>query len=297
MPRACNAGSAAFPLAFSSSRYEPSGHRLYAADGVKKGMPNAGAMPSLELMALSGFPLVQPGTNLLELICHLTQTHGPQLMDHDVVVIAQKVISKAEGRYVDLAGVTPGEEALALAFKVRKDPRLVEVILGESRRILRHRPGVMIVEHKLGFVVANAGVDQSNVDPEAGNTPVLLLPENPDGSAQRLHDGFRQRFNKKLGVVINDSFGRAWRLGTVGVALGAAGFPALRDLRGQPDLYGRQLQVTQTGFADEIAAAASLLMGQGNEATPVVVVRGLRWPEQLLPASALLRGSEEDLFR
>jgi coenzyme F420-0:L-glutamate ligase / coenzyme F420-1:gamma-L-glutamate ligase len=260
-------------------------------------MPNTGAMPSLELLALSGFPLVEPGTNLLELICRLTQTRGPQLRDHDVVVIAQKIISKAEGRYVDLASVTPGEEALALASKVRKDPRLVEVILRESQRVLRYRSGVMIVEHKLGFVVANAGVDQSNVDPEVGKKPVLLLPEDPDGSAQRLHDGFRQRFNKKLGVVINDSFGRAWRLGTVGVALGAAGLPTLLDLRGQPDLYGRRLQVTQIGFADEIAAAASLLMGQGNEANPVVVVRGLSWPEQSLPASVLLRGSEDDLFR
>jgi len=260
-------------------------------------MQNAGAIPSLELTALSGFPLVQPGTDLLHLICRLTKTTGPQLRDHDVVVIAQKVVSKAEGRYVDLATVEPGGQAVALAAKVGKDARLVEVILAESRRVLRHRPGVLVVEHKLGFVVANAGVDHSNVDPEQGTEPVLLLPANPDGTAQRLHDGFHQRLGKKVGVVISDSFGRAWRLGTVGVALGAAGIPALLDLRGRPDLYGRRLRVTETGFADEIAAAASLLMGQGNEATPVVVVRGLGWADRALPASRLLRSSAEDLFR
>jgi coenzyme F420-0:L-glutamate ligase / coenzyme F420-1:gamma-L-glutamate ligase len=252
---------------------------------------------SLELIALVGFPLVQPGIDLLQVICDITQTSGPELTDYDVVVIAQKVVSKAEDKYVDLAAVRPGARALALASKVQKDPRLVEVILGESRRVIRHRPGVLIVEHKLGFIVANAGVDQSNVDPDQGVQPVLLLPEDPDGSAQRLHRGFRERLGRRVGVVINDSFGRAWRLGTVGVALGAAGFPSLLDLRGKPDLHRRRLQVSETGFADEISAAASLLMGQGNEATPVVVLRGLRWSGADLPASRLLRKPEEDLFR
>jgi coenzyme F420-0:L-glutamate ligase / coenzyme F420-1:gamma-L-glutamate ligase len=254
-------------------------------------------MRSLELTALVGFPLVQPGTDLLQVICDIIQTSGPELTDYDVVVVAQKVVSKAEGRYVDLAAVQPSAEALALASQVRKDPRLVEVILGESRRVIRHRPGVLIVEHKLGFVIANAGVDQSNVDPDQGAQPVLLLPEDPDASAQELHSGFRERLGKRVGVVINDSFGRAWRLGTVGAALGAAGFPSLLDLRGKLDLYGRRLQVSETGFADEIAAAASLLMGQGGEATPVVVLRGLWWSGADLPASQLLRKPEEDLFR
>ncbi len=260
-------------------------------------MPDSRTTRSLELIALVGFPLVQPGTDLLQVICDIVQTTGPELTDYDVVVVAQKVVSKAEGRYVDLAAVRPGAQALALAGQVQKDPRLVEVILGESRRVVRHRPGVLIVEHNLGFVIANAGVDQSNVDPDQGAQPVLLLPEDPDGSAQRLQRGLRERLGKRVGVVISDSFGRAWRLGTVGVALGAAGFPSLLDLRGMPDLHGRRLQVSETGFADEIAAAASLLMGQGGEATPVVVLRGLRWSGADLPASTLLRKPEEDLFR
>jgi coenzyme F420-0:L-glutamate ligase / coenzyme F420-1:gamma-L-glutamate ligase len=254
-------------------------------------------MRALELIAVPDFPLVQPGTDLLELICSLVQTRGPELAHYDVVVIAQKVVSKAEGRYVDLATIVPGKQALALSVEVQKDPRLVEVILSESRRVLRHRPGVLIVEHKLGFVVANAGVDQSNVDPDNSEQPVLLLPEDPDGTAQRLHAGFQERLGKKIGIVISDSFGRAWRLGTVGVALGAAGIPALLNLRGRPDIYGRRLRVSETGFADEIAAAASLLMGQANEATPVVVLRGLQWSNPNLPASSLLRNEDEDLFR
>jgi coenzyme F420-0:L-glutamate ligase / coenzyme F420-1:gamma-L-glutamate ligase len=252
---------------------------------------------ALELIAVPGFPMVEPGDDLLQLICDTGDAAGLQFDDYDVIVVAQKVVSKAEGRYVDLAQVSPSARALALAGEVEKDPRLVEVILSESRRVLRHRPGVLIVEHRLGFVAANAGIDQSNVDPRQGVLPVLLLPENPDVSAQRLHDGVRQRLGKHTGIIINDSFGRAWRVGTVGTALGAAGLPSRLDLRGQPDLYGRPLRVSETGFADEIAAAASLLMGQADEATPVVVVRGLRWQAPALPASCLLRDREDDLFR
>jgi coenzyme F420-0:L-glutamate ligase / coenzyme F420-1:gamma-L-glutamate ligase len=252
---------------------------------------------SLSLIALAGFPLVEPGTDLGRVICRLARSRGLELVDQDVVVVAQKVLSKAEGRYVDLATVTPGGEALALANKVQKDPRLVEVILAESRRVIRHRPGVLIVEHRLGFVAANAGVDQSNVDPARGAEPVLLLPSDPDASAQRLCEQLHQEFGKAIGVVINDSFGRAWRIGTVGVALGAAGLPSLMNLRGRPDIHGRRLRVSETGFADEIAAAASLLMGQADEATPVVILRGLAWSEPSLPAAALMRKPEEDLFR
>src|SRR5579872_2381435 len=243
----------------------------------------------LQGIPISGIPLIEPGADLVSLICEITQDNGPALRDGDVVVIAQKIVSKAEGRYVDLATVEPGEPALALAKEVQKDARLVEVILRESRAVLRHRPNVLIVEHKLGFVLANAGVDQSNVDPKRGAKPVLLLPEDPDRSARLLHGGLRLRLGKEIAVVINDSFGRAWRLGTVGVALGAAGLPALCDLRGRPDLYDRPLQVSETGFADEIAAAASLLMGQADEATPIVVLRGLKWSGAALPAAQLLR--------
>jgi coenzyme F420-0:L-glutamate ligase/coenzyme F420-1:gamma-L-glutamate ligase len=260
-------------------------------------MRNAAKTRDLQLISVPGIPLIEPGTDLLSLICNITQSQGPALRDGDVLVLAQKIVSKAEGRYVDLAAIEPSERAVALSKEVQKDPRLVEVIVRESREVLRHKPGVLIVEHRLGFVLANAGVDQSNVDPRRAAKPVLLLPEDPDKSARLLHEGLRRRLGKNIAVVINDSLGRAWRLGTVGVALGAAGLPALRDLRGQPDLYDRPLQVSETGFADEIAAAASLLMGQADEATPVIVVRGLTWSAKASSAAQLLRDAKDDLFR
>jgi coenzyme F420-0:L-glutamate ligase/coenzyme F420-1:gamma-L-glutamate ligase len=260
-------------------------------------MRNAAKTRDLRLISVPGIPLVEPGTDLISLICDITQNQGPVLIDGDVLVIAQKIVSKAEGRYVDLAAIKPSKRAATLAKEVQKDPRLVEVILSESRKVLRHKPNVLIVEHRLGFVLANAGVDQSNVDPRRGARPVLLLPEDPDKSARLLHEGLRLRLGKNIAVVINDSFGRAWRLGTVGVALGAAGLPALCDLRGQPDLFGRPLQVSETGFADEIAAAASLFMGQADEATPIILVRGLTWSAKASSAAQLLRAPKDDLFR
>jgi coenzyme F420-0:L-glutamate ligase/coenzyme F420-1:gamma-L-glutamate ligase len=180
-----------------------------------------------------------------------------------------------------------------------KDPRLVEIILSESKRVVRHRPGLLIMEHRLGFVMANAGVDHSNITHEdaAGEDRVLLLPSDPDGSARTLHEQLRAHTGRHVAVVINDSFGRPWRKGVVGVALGAAGLPALIDKRGQPDLFGRALLVTEIGFADEIAAAASLVMGQADEAVPMVLVRGLSWSAPEAPAAALVRPIEHDLFR
>jgi coenzyme F420-0:L-glutamate ligase / coenzyme F420-1:gamma-L-glutamate ligase len=260
-------------------------------------MHDAAKTSDLQLISVPGVPLIEPGTDLVALICDITQNRGPALRDDDVLVLAQKIVSKAEGRYVDLATIEPGKQARTLSRQVDKDPRLVEVILSESRKVLRHRPGVLIVEHKLGFVLANAGVDQSNVDPRRGARPVLLLPEDPDRSARQLHEGLRLKLGKNVAVVINDSLGRAWRLGTVGIALGAAGLPALADLRGRPDLFGRPLQVSETGFADEIAAAASLLMGQADEATPIIVVRGLKWSAKASSAAQLLRDPKDDLFR
>jgi coenzyme F420-0:L-glutamate ligase/coenzyme F420-1:gamma-L-glutamate ligase len=257
----------------------------------------SGTTLELQLIAVPGIPLIEPGTDLVSLICEHTGDQEPALRDGDILVVAQKIVSKVEGRYVDLDTVEPGERALALSKEVQKDPRLVEIILRESRQVLRHKPNVLIVEHRLGFVLANAGVDQSNVDPRRGAKPVLLLPEDPDRSARLLHEGLKARLGKNIAVVINDSLGRAWRLGTVGVALGAAGLPALHDLRGQLDLYDRPLQVTETGFADEIAAAASLLMGQADEATPIVVVRGLKWSAEVSTAAQLLRDAKDDLFR
>ena len=249
------------------------------------------------LRPIPGIPLVRPRDDLAELLILACERQAISPEEGDVLVLAQKVVSKAEARYIDLATVVPSARAQSLAAEVEKDPRLVEVILGESRRVVRRRPGILIVEHRLGFVMANAGVDRSNVDPEAGAEPVLLLPRDPDGSAATLLARLSAHFGKPLAVIISDSWGRAWRRGTVGVALGAAGLPTVMDLRGRPDLFGHELRVTETGFADEIASAASLLMGQAAEATPAVLVSGLSWSAPSMPASALLRPPEEDLFR
>ncbi|MBK7470225.1 MAG: coenzyme F420-0:L-glutamate ligase [Betaproteobacteria bacterium] len=252
---------------------------------------------SLQLLALPDFPLVQPGDDLVALIAAAVERSGMAPADGDVFVVAQKIVSKAENRIVDLASVVPSAHAIAVAAAVRKDPRLVEVILSESRRIVRQQPDVLIVEHRLGLVMANAGVDQSNVGPADGGERALLLPEDPDRSAEALRAGLQTRVGLRIGVIINDSFGRAWRRGTVGVALGAAGLPAVIDKRGEPDLFGRTLRATVIGYADEIAAAASLLMGQADEGRPVVIVRGLRWSAEELPGAALIRPEAEDMFR
>ncbi|GLK73913.1 coenzyme F420-0:L-glutamate ligase [Ancylobacter dichloromethanicus] len=250
----------------------------------------------LELVALPDFPLVAQGDDLAHLILEGVARAGLELRDGDVVVLAQKIVSKAEGRLVDLAGVEPSPEARALAAQVLKDPRLVELVLRESRRVVRARPHVLIVEHRLGLIMANAGIDQSNVD-AGGREVALLLPQDPDASAHGLHARLRETCGAAVGVVINDSFGRPWRRGTTGIAIGAAGLPALVDRRGEPDLFGRPLQVTMIGFADEIAASASLLMGPADEGRPVVVVRGLQWNAPMGPAADLIRPEAEDLFR
>lgn len=251
----------------------------------------------LLLTAIPALPPVRPGDDLGGLIAAGMTPAAMAPADGDVIVVAQKVVSKAEDRFVDLAAVVPSARAVAVAAKVGKDPRLVEVILAQSLRIVRQQPNVLIVLHRLGFVMANAGVDQSNVGPHDDGERVLLLPEDPDRSAEALRTSLQAHFNVRLGVIINDSFGRAWRRGSVGVALGAAGLPALIDKRGCPDLYGRSLRVTLIGYADEIAAAASLLMGQADEGQPVVIVRGLRWSAPHAPGVALIRDQAEDLFR
>jgi coenzyme F420-0:L-glutamate ligase / coenzyme F420-1:gamma-L-glutamate ligase len=252
---------------------------------------------SLQLIAVPGIPRVQQGDDLAGLVVAGLAGAQLALQPRDVVVFAQKVVSKSEGRLVDLATVQPSPRAAALAVQVQKDPRLVELVLSESRRIVRTAKDVLIVEHRLGFVMANAGVDQSNVAEPGGREFALLLPEDPDASARRLQCELERRAGCEIGVIINDSFGRPWRIGTVGVAIGSAGLPALLDQRGAPDMFGRTLRVTVVAYADEIAAAASLLMGQADEARPVVVVRGLQRCEPQLPASALLRPPGEDLFR
>jgi coenzyme F420-0:L-glutamate ligase / coenzyme F420-1:gamma-L-glutamate ligase len=254
-------------------------------------------MTSLEVIALTGLPLIKAGDDLVELIASSLTLNGVEPRAQDVLVVAQKIVSKAEGRMIDLATIEPSAKARTLAVEVDKDPRLVELILSESVRVVRARRNVLIVEHRLGFIMANAGVDQSNVGPAEGSSRALLLPENPDRSAQTLRDGLAAATGVDLAVVINDSFGRAWRQGTAGVAIGVAGLPALIDLRGRPDLFGRTLEFSVVGFADEVAAAASLVMGQADEATPVVLLRGLRWSAPASTAASIIRPANEDLFR
>ena len=253
--------------------------------------------PTVTITGLSGIKLVEQGDDLGAITVAAFAANGIVPEDGDVLVLAQKIVSKAEGRYVDVATVQPSERAIALAAELDKDPRFVEVVLSESKRVVRHRPGLLIVEHRLGLVMANAGIDHSNVPTDDGVDRVLLLPEDPDGSARALREHLVRVFGTGIAVIVSDSFGRAWRKGTVGIALGAAGLPALVDLRGHPDLFGRALLVTETGFADEIAAAASLLMGQADEAMPMVLVRGLAWSAPEVPAAALIRPAEHDLFR
>jgi coenzyme F420-0:L-glutamate ligase/coenzyme F420-1:gamma-L-glutamate ligase len=250
---------------------------------------------ALELLAPEGLPMIRAGDDLAALIATLFAANAVVPQAGDVIVVAQKVVSKAEGRSVDLATIGPSPRALALAAETGKDARLLEVILSETARVVRSRPGLVICEHRLGLVMANAGVDQSNV--ADGGERALMLPRDPDATAERLRRELSERFGVDLAVAISDSFGRAWRLGTIGVAIGVAGLPALVDLRGQPDLFSRPLQSSVVGLADEIAAAASLLMGQADEGRPVVLVRGLRWSAPPTNAAALQRPVAEDLFR
>jgi coenzyme F420-0:L-glutamate ligase/coenzyme F420-1:gamma-L-glutamate ligase len=249
-----------------------------------------------QLLALGGIPVVQPGDDLAAIITDALEAEGVRLHAGDVIVVAQKIVSKAEDRFVALAKVTPSARALEIARETGKDPRLVEVILSESKRVVRKRHDLIIVEHRLGIVLANAGVDQSNVGHDASHR-VLLLPRDPDASARALRDALAARYGCDIAVVVNDSVGRAWRRGTIGIALGAAGLPSLLDLRGKPDMFGRQLRSSVVGLADEIAATASLMMGQADEGRPVVLIRGLSLPREDAPAQSLVRPEQEDLFR
>lgn len=249
---------------------------------------------SLTLTALDGIPEIEAGDDLAAEITAALDRAAIVLREGDAVVVAQKIVSKSEGRVIDLEAVSPSARAIELAEVTGKDPRLIELVLGQSKEVMRARRDVIIVEHRLGFVMANAGIDQSNV---GGDDCALLLPEDPDASCERLRDALRHATGVSVGVIVNDSFGRAWRNGTVGIALGVAGLPALLDLRGRPDRFGRKLQITQVGLADEIAAAASLLMGQADEGFPVVHVRGLPYEPREGSVRELLRPMKEDLFR
>jgi coenzyme F420-0:L-glutamate ligase/coenzyme F420-1:gamma-L-glutamate ligase len=252
------------------------------------------AATTLELIAIPGIPLIQAGDDLVAILLDRLSTAGLHLQDGDVLAVASKIVSKAEGRSIRLNDVTPSPRAVEVAAACEKDARLIEVILRESRRVLRTRPGLIIVEDRRGFVCANAGVDHSNVE---GEERVLLLPDDPDASAASLRRRLEAAAGVSLGVIIVDSHGRAFRMGTVGTAIGASGVAGLLDLRGQPDLFGFHLQVTQVGLGDEIAAAASLLMGQADEARPAVLVRGVPYPLREGNAQELVRPPDLDLFR
>ncbi len=254
---------------------------------------------SLILTPLSGIPLIRHGDNLADIIVKVLQENKITLENNDILVFAQKIVSKAEGRAVNLMTVTPSQRAMDLARETEKDARIVELILRESNEVLRTRIGTIIVEHKLGFVCANAGIDHSNVSGEGDDAEewVLLLPAEPDRSAERIRAEIKSKTGRQIGVLIIDSHGRAWRNGTVGVAIGIAGLPGLQDLRGKLDLFGFTLRITQVGVADELAAAASLVMGQAAEGTPVVYVHGFPYPLREGSLKELLRPKEQDLFR
>ena len=251
----------------------------------------------LELIPLEGFPLVHPGDDLAQLIIEGLNDNDLALQADDVLVIAQKIVSKAEGRYVRLADVTASAAALSLAEQADKDPRQVELILRESNEVIRVRPGVIIVEHRNGYVHANAGIDRSNIPNQSDDPQVLLLPEDPDASALALRCTLAERINIAPQVIINDSMGRAWRNGTVGLAIGTAGLNPLHNQIGEQDMFGNLLEVTEPAVADELAAAASLVMGQAAQACPVVLARGATLPQAECGSGALLRDRALDMFR
>jgi coenzyme F420-0:L-glutamate ligase/coenzyme F420-1:gamma-L-glutamate ligase len=254
---------------------------------------------SLVLTALPGIPVIHTGDNLVEVIWNGLSNTDIILQEGDILVLAQKIVSKAEGRWENLALIRPSMQAIELAEKTEKDPRIVELILHESNQVIRHRLGTIIVEHRLGFICANAGIDHSNAAGNGDKTEewVLLLPENPDLSATKICQQLEARSGHDLGVIIIDSHGRAWREGVVGVAIGLSGIPGVVDMRGKSDIFGYTLKYTTIGAADELAAAASLIMGQANEATPVVHVRGFPYPLRNGSLKELLRPKEQDLFR
>ena len=255
-------------------------------------------MAGFAVTPLSGIKLVAEGDDLAAILLEAVAAADVRLADGDVVAVAQKIISKAEGRYVHLRDVEASAEAEDLAAKTEKDPRLVQLILDESTQVVRYKPGVLIVRHRLGLVGAHAGIDQSNIHHDEDGS-ALLLPEDPDASAERLRHALVEATGQALGVLITDSANRPWRLGTVGIAIGAAGLDVLDDHRGGTDIYGRELKVTLINRADSIAAAATLAMGETTERTPAALVRGLPLPtaEGDQSARAIVRPLEEDLFR
>ena len=254
-------------------------------------------MKNLELLAIENIPLIEPGDDLVSILIQTIKEEKIKLRRGDILVIAQKVVSKSENRYAFLNDVTPSSEAIRIAKNSDKDPKLVQLILNESVKVIRQGRGVIVVENKLGFIHANAGIDKSNIESDAYNPKVLLLPKDPDNSALKIKEEIFRQTELKVGIIINDSSGRAWRKGIVGIAIGSSGVEVLLNLRGQKDLYGNALEITEVGRVDEIASAASLLMGQANEGLPVIIVRGIPETSKVNNVKSILRDKSEDLFR
>ena len=252
---------------------------------------------ALSFHPVEGLPEIMPGDDLTRRLLAALQAGGLAPASGDVLVVTQKIVSKADGRYVELSQVEPGPQARELAARCRKDPRLVELVLREATEVVRAAPEVLIARHRLGFVVANAGVDQSNLP--GGVDRALLLPVDPDASAARLRRALREALGVDLAVLVSDSFGRPWRLGVTGVCIGCDGLLSLHDLHGTADRAGRPLQVTQVAVADELCAAAALVTGEAAEGVPAVLVRGLRRDclAGSRPARDLVRPLQQDLFR
>ncbi|MBJ3776620.1 coenzyme F420-0:L-glutamate ligase [Acuticoccus mangrovi] len=252
-------------------------------------------MTSVSLIGLNTLPTITSGTDLVAEILDAADREAVAFQDGDILVVAQKIVSKAEGRLLPLSALAPSADAARLAEVTQKDARLVEAILSESVGTLRTRPGLMVVEHRLGHIMANAGIDRSNIGGDADM--ILLLPEDPDASAAALREGIAAATGSEIGVIVSDSFGRPWRMGTTGVAIGVAGPAMLLDRRGEADRDGRRLEVTEVAFADSVAAAGVLVMGEGAEGRPAVVVRGLDWTPTHQGARDGLRPAGQDLFR
>jgi coenzyme F420-0:L-glutamate ligase/coenzyme F420-1:gamma-L-glutamate ligase len=248
----------------------------------------------IEIIAVPGLPEVVEGDNLSTMIYDAVRGQCVDLEDGDVIVVAQKIVSKSEGAVVDLQMVTPSKQAHALAETVKKDPRLVEVILQQSSQIVRAAPGVLITETIHGLVCANSGVDSSN---SAQDDQVIILPPDPDKSARGLKSGLEKRSGVRLGIVVSDSFGRPWREGSTNIAVGIAGFEPLEDARGLGDDHGRVLHATVVAVADELASAAQLVIGEFG-GVPAAIVRGARITSSDSAGAGLLqRSSKTDLFR
>jgi len=251
--------------------------------------------PPLTIAALETLPSLTPDHDLAVEILAAARREGIDFLDGDILVVAQKIVSKVEGRLCRLSDFRPSDRARALAEETGKDPCLVEAVLSESAAVIRTRPGVIIVEHRLGHIMANAGIDRSNIG--GSEDTLLLLPRDPDRSATALRAALVEASGARIGVIVSDSFGRPWRIGTTGIAIGTAGPAMVVDRRGEPDRDGRPLQVTEIGFADTVAAAAVLVMGEGAEGRPAAIVRGLDWIEEAGGAQSGLRQAEQDLFR